>query len=94
LFPIVGFALQDGYTIVILKDIWNLFPNVTCINAPDLDSGQCRIIKLKIEEIIHYFDMIVISRFPDNVRLGAKLIKLKPWKTGLFMYYSIYLSIY
>ena len=79
----VGHTKIDGYKVFILHDIWNLFDGVTNINAPDMDSGHCRVIKIRAEDLPKYFDLIVVSRFPDTARMGAKSAKLKPWKTGI-----------
>lgn len=82
LFPVVGTLVEDsGYKILILKDIWGNFPGVTHLESPDLESGHCRVVRLKMEEIPLYFDTVVISRFPDAGRINAKAAKLKPWKT-------------
>jgi len=81
LFPVVGTCVEDsGFKVLILKDIWGQFPGVTHLDSPDLESGHCRVVRLRVEDIPLYFDTVVISRFPDAGRVGAKAAKLKPWK--------------
>ena len=58
----------------------------------------------RVEDIPNYFDMMIVSRFPDSARMNAKTTKLKPWKSSKFSFYFdcyyvmsyllIYLSLY
>lgn len=82
LFPIVNIHTDElGYKIITIKDIYGLYPNITHLESPDLNSGHCRVAFIKVEDIPNLFDMLIISRFPDATRMNAKALNLKPWKT-------------
>ncbi len=44
-------------------------------------SGQCNTILIPIEKLPELFDTIIISRFPDALKVHAERMRLKPWRT-------------
>lgn len=43
----------------------------------------------RAEDIPNYFDMMIVSRFPDNARVNAKSSKLQPWKSSKCLLVSL-----
>ena len=46
-------------------------------------TGHCRLFSIKIEEILDYFDTIIISKLPDSLRFITDKLKLQPWKSEM-----------
>jgi hypothetical protein len=81
LFPVVGSVLIKGYNHVILRDSYDLIAD--CELDVNYESGHSRTFKIKIEEIPLIYDTIMVSRFPDSLRVMAEKLRLKPWRTDV-----------
>jgi hypothetical protein len=78
--PIVGIEEVGGFLYLILRDAWGRECEFSD-GFPDTISGHCRLFKLKIEQVCENFDTIIVSRYPDSLRVEADILHLIPWKT-------------
>jgi hypothetical protein len=81
LFPVVGNVLIKGYNHLILRDAYDLIAD--CDLSVNYESGHSRTFKLKVEDMPQIYDTIIVSRFPDSLRVSAEKLRLKPWRTDV-----------
>lgn len=79
LFPIVGTLVSKGYTYGIFRDAFGLIED--CDLNVNFESGHSRTFKIKIEDIPLIYDTIIISRYPDSLRINAEKLRLRPWRS-------------
>ena len=79
LFPVVGQVVIKGYLYLILRDAYDLIGD--CDVNVNYESGHSRTFKIKIEDMAYVYDTIVVSRFPDSLRVIAEKLRLKPWRS-------------
>jgi len=79
LFPVVGQVVIKGYLYLILRDAYDLIGD--CDVNVNYESGHSRTFKIKIEDMAFVYDTIVVSRFPDSLRVTAEKLRLKPWRS-------------
>ena len=72
----MGHIIDHGYKVLILRDIWGLFPyDVTNFDAPDMDSGHCRVIRMRLVQCtciyLYIFVYISIYRVASLIVINA-----------------------
>ena len=80
LFAVVGMTEIDNYKHLILRDPWGLvLPEDR--GVADRVTGHCRVFLIKVEDVLKNYDTVMVSRFPDSLRLQADALRLKRWRT-------------
>ena len=79
LFPVVGSVIVKGYNHLILRDPYDLIAD--CDVDVNYESGHSRTFKIKLEDLPAIYDTMIISRYPDSLRVIAERLYLKPWKS-------------
>jgi hypothetical protein len=87
LFPVVGSFVKDQrHRFLTLRDAFgHLVPpsSATGNNKADQTTGHCHLHDVRVDGLRQRFDIMLLCRFPDALRVGADRLGWQQWKTHI-----------